>query len=367
MDDISLDIEEGEFFSMLGPSGCGKTTTLRMIGGFEEPSLGTVYLGGRDVTDLPPVQARREHRVPVLRVVPPSRRLRERRLRPAAQEGPQGRDREPRQGSHELVDLKGFETRKPREMSGRSAAAGGPRPRPGEPSEGAPARRAARRARPQAPQADAAGAEDDPARGRHHVHLRDARPGRGDDDVGPPRGDATRQDRAAGRARAGLREPCHRVRRRVPGRLEPARRRDHGENGMATVRLTTGETIELPAQRVPSGVDKTVRIGVRPEKISITSADVEAPDGTNSVTGLLRISTYIGVSHQYKIEVPGAHGAHRLRAEPGRRPPPAPGEKVRLSWLPSTRSRSSRRQQRSRNGGRGMTRRAASIRAVARV
>src|SRR6266545_2312029 len=54
VDDLSLDIEEGEFFSMLGPSGCGKTTTLRMIGGFEEPSSGTVYLGGRDVTDLPP-------------------------------------------------------------------------------------------------------------------------------------------------------------------------------------------------------------------------------------------------------------------------------------------------------------------------
>ncbi|MDP9242776.1 MAG: spermidine/putrescine ABC transporter ATP-binding protein, partial [Actinomycetota bacterium] len=54
VDDLSLDIQEGEFFSMLGPSGCGKTTTLRMIGGFEEPTRGTVYLGGRDVTDLPP-------------------------------------------------------------------------------------------------------------------------------------------------------------------------------------------------------------------------------------------------------------------------------------------------------------------------
>src|SRR5881409_4451426 len=54
VDDLSLDIAEGEFFSMLGPSGCGKTTTLRMIGGFEDPSVGTVYLGGRDVTDLPP-------------------------------------------------------------------------------------------------------------------------------------------------------------------------------------------------------------------------------------------------------------------------------------------------------------------------
>ena len=54
VDDMSLDIAEGEFFSLLGPSGCGKTTTLRMIGGFEDPSLGTIYLGGRDVTDLPP-------------------------------------------------------------------------------------------------------------------------------------------------------------------------------------------------------------------------------------------------------------------------------------------------------------------------
>ena len=54
VDDLSLDIERGEFFSMLGPSGCGKTTTLRMIGGFEEASAGTIYLGDADVTDLPP-------------------------------------------------------------------------------------------------------------------------------------------------------------------------------------------------------------------------------------------------------------------------------------------------------------------------
>src|SRR6185295_5442987 len=54
VDDLSLDIEEGEFFSMLGPSGCGKTTTLRMIGGFENPTIGRVFLGGSDVTDAPP-------------------------------------------------------------------------------------------------------------------------------------------------------------------------------------------------------------------------------------------------------------------------------------------------------------------------
>src|SRR5690606_36650695 len=51
---VTLDIAEGEFFSLLGPSGCGKTTTMRMIAGFEEPSKGVVRLHGRDVTDVPP-------------------------------------------------------------------------------------------------------------------------------------------------------------------------------------------------------------------------------------------------------------------------------------------------------------------------
>ncbi len=54
VDAIDLQINEGEFFSLLGPSGCGKTTTLRMIGGFEEPSSGKIFLGGTDVSDLPP-------------------------------------------------------------------------------------------------------------------------------------------------------------------------------------------------------------------------------------------------------------------------------------------------------------------------
>jgi spermidine/putrescine transport system ATP-binding protein len=54
VDDVSLDIGTGEFFSLLGPSGCGKTTTLRMIGGFELPTAGRIELRGRDVTNDPP-------------------------------------------------------------------------------------------------------------------------------------------------------------------------------------------------------------------------------------------------------------------------------------------------------------------------
>jgi putative spermidine/putrescine transport system ATP-binding protein len=54
VDAIDLDIERGEFFTMLGPSGSGKTTTLRMIAGFEIPDEGTIELGGEDVSRLPP-------------------------------------------------------------------------------------------------------------------------------------------------------------------------------------------------------------------------------------------------------------------------------------------------------------------------
>ncbi|WP_031074757.1 ABC transporter ATP-binding protein [Streptomyces sp. NRRL S-118] len=51
---LDLTVPQGSFFALLGASGCGKTTTLRMIAGLEEPTTGTVFLGDRDVTDLPP-------------------------------------------------------------------------------------------------------------------------------------------------------------------------------------------------------------------------------------------------------------------------------------------------------------------------
>jgi putrescine transport system ATP-binding protein len=59
VDDVSLDIREGEFFCLLGPSGCGKTTLMRMLAGFEEPDAGRVVLAGEDLAGTPP------HRRPV--------------------------------------------------------------------------------------------------------------------------------------------------------------------------------------------------------------------------------------------------------------------------------------------------------------
>jgi putative spermidine/putrescine transport system ATP-binding protein len=56
VDGIDLDVQEGEFFSMLGPSGSGKTTCLRMIAGFEQPTEGRVLLGGEDVSTSPPYE-----------------------------------------------------------------------------------------------------------------------------------------------------------------------------------------------------------------------------------------------------------------------------------------------------------------------
>ena len=54
VDGVSVEIPRGSFFALLGPSGCGKTTTLRMIGGFEEPTAGRILLAGQDVVGLPP-------------------------------------------------------------------------------------------------------------------------------------------------------------------------------------------------------------------------------------------------------------------------------------------------------------------------
>lgn len=54
LQETDISIQNGEFITLLGPSGCGKTTLLRLISGFEKPDTGRIFIGGRDVTDLPP-------------------------------------------------------------------------------------------------------------------------------------------------------------------------------------------------------------------------------------------------------------------------------------------------------------------------
>ena len=217
---------------MLGPSGSGKTTTLRMIAGFERPDARPRRARRRRRHRPAPVRARRQHGLPGLRALPAHVRGRQRRVR-AAGEGREAPERRRRaQEALELVRLDGFGDRSP--SSSRAASASGSRSRGrSSTSRGAAPRRAARRARPQAPAGDADRAEAHPAGGRDHLRLRHARPGRGADDERPHRCLQPGPDRADRHAGRGLRAAGERVRRRLRRRLEPARARRPAVHGQA--------------------------------------------------------------------------------------------------------------------------------------
>ncbi len=221
VDGLTLSIERGAFYAMLGPSGCGKTTTLRMIGGFEDPTEGTVYLGGADVTDLPPYR-RDVNTVFQSYALFPHLDV-NRNVAFGLERRKIGRDEiNKRVGDVlELTQLHGLGKRKPSQLSGgqqqRVALARALVNRP----QGAAPRRAARRARPAPAQAAPDRAEADPEGGRHHVRARDARPGGGDDDGRHHRRDERRPDRAGGRRHRAVRAARHRVRGQLPRRLQP--------------------------------------------------------------------------------------------------------------------------------------------------
>ena len=118
VDGVSVEIPRGSFFALLGPSGCGKTTTLRMIGGFEEPDDGVIYLGDQPVTGLPPYK-RDVNTVFQSYALFPHLTIFENvafglRRRNVARKQVAGRVRE----ILGLVDLAGTEQRKPRQLSG---------------------------------------------------------------------------------------------------------------------------------------------------------------------------------------------------------------------------------------------------------
>ena len=336
VDDLSLDIAEGEFFSLLGPSGCGKTTTLRMIGGFEEPSFGTVYLGGRDVTDLPPYKRDVNTVFQSYALFPHldvfenvAFGLRRRKVN-------KGEIDKRVRDVMALVDLMGFERRKPGQMSG-----------------GQQQRVALARALVNSPKVllldEPLGALDLKLRKQMQLELK-----RIQQEVGitfiyvthDQEEAMTMSNRFAvmrhGRVeQIGAPEEVYEspATEFVAGFLG-ASNLLNGElkdvsNGLTSIRVNSGELLYARSDRVPADVGPSVRVGVRPEKITIVPDDGVAPTDRNHITGLLRMSTYIGVNYQYKVEGPdgtpltvyvqnlGAAGSH-----------PAPGQKVRLEWLP---------------------------------
>src|SRR5512146_2304959 len=118
VDDLTLDIEAGRFYALLGPSGCGKTTTLRMIGGFEEPTSGVIYLGDRAVTGLPP-HKRDVNTVFQSYALFPHLTIFENVAFGLRRKGVKGGDLRGRvEEMLRIVGLEGYGSRKPRQLSG---------------------------------------------------------------------------------------------------------------------------------------------------------------------------------------------------------------------------------------------------------
>ena len=122
VDRINLDVQDGEFFSLLGPSGCGKTTTLRMIGGFEVPTSGLIELHGQDVTWLPPYK-RNVNTVFQSYALFPHLTIEENVAFGLRRKGGLANDEIGKRVAEvlALVELKGFEKRKPSQISGGQA------------------------------------------------------------------------------------------------------------------------------------------------------------------------------------------------------------------------------------------------------
>ncbi|MFL6053898.1 MAG: ABC transporter ATP-binding protein [Actinoallomurus sp.] len=118
VDGVDLEIRDGEFFAMLGPSGSGKTTVLRMIAGFETPTSGTVRLGGRDVTRLPPFERDVNTVFQDYALFPHMNVLANVEYGLKVKKVPKGERRERALQALRSVRLEGYDTRKPGQLSG---------------------------------------------------------------------------------------------------------------------------------------------------------------------------------------------------------------------------------------------------------
>jgi spermidine/putrescine transport system ATP-binding protein len=334
VDDLDLDIKRGEFFSMLGPSGCGKTTTLRMIGGFEEPTAGTVYLNGQDVTGLPPYK-RDVNTVFQSYALFPHLDVHENVAFGLRRKKVQKGDISERVlEALRLVDLPGFERRKPSQLSG-----------------GQQQRVALARALVNQPQVllldEPLGALDLKLRKQMQLELKriQAEVGITFIYVTHDQEEAmTMSDRLAvmrhgrieqiGAPADVYEDPQNEF---VAGFLGASNLLD-GEvkdraGDMATLRLEGGMAIRVPVERVNS-TDRMVKAGVRPEKIRVERDEGEPQDGYNAVSGTLRLMTFIGVSHQYTVDLPTGRTMTAFEQNVGKENPPREGERVRLVWRP---------------------------------
>jgi spermidine/putrescine transport system ATP-binding protein len=324
VDGISVEIRRGSFFAMLGPSGCGKTTTLRMIGGFEEPTEGRIFLGEHDVVGLPPYR-RDVNTVFQSYALFPHMTVEDnvafglvRKGVPKAQRG--GRVSE----MLELVGLSGFAKRKPKQLSG-----------------GQQQRVALGRALVNHPRVllldEPLGALDLKLRKQMQLELKRIQSevgitfvhvthdqeeamtmadtiavmnGGRIEQLGPP---AELYERPATAFVAGFLG----VSNLLPGTVE----------GTDTIRLDDGTVVRTAS----NGRTGQVAAGVRPEKITIG-----AGGGANELPGTVSETAYIGVATQVVVRTAaGIVQVFAQNMDAGGRVP-APGTNVVLSWAPES-------------------------------
>ncbi len=334
VDNLSLTIESGEFFSLLGSSGCGKTTTLSMIGGFQEPSSGTIHLGDQDVSHLPPYKrdvntvfqsyALFPHLDVFENVAFGLRRSRvakgeiETRVRDILQ----------------LVDLQGFETRKPALLSG-----------------GQQQRVALARALVNRPKLllldEPLGALDLKLRKQMQIELK-----RIQSEVGitflyvthDQEEAITMSDRIAVMSNGRIEQigPPEQVydspaTEFVAGFLGASNMMTGdpvAEAGaLTTVRIEGGHELRVPSDRLP-GKGGQIRLGVRPEKLLVLPVTETVGGEWNSLEGTVALCVYTGIGHQYTVH--DAEGRDFSAYVQNREitAPPAKGAQVRLAWRP---------------------------------
>ena len=337
VDHIDLEVQEGEFFSLLGPSGCGKTTTLRMIGGFEQPTSGSIELQGKDVTWLPPYQ-RNVNTVFQNYALFPHLTIFENVAFGLRRKKVSNTDVKTRVSEMlELVELKGFEHRRPNQISGGQAQ-----------------RVALARALVNRPAVllldEPLGALDLKLRKQMQVELK-----RIQQEVGitfiyvthDQEEAMTMSDRIAvmnggryeqlGDPEVLYEKPQTRFVAGFLGvsNLLPATR-EGGDDGYAGLRLKDGTAVRVPKGLV-DGRSGTIALGVRPEKIRLTEPTDEVPAGSNKLAGTISHASYLGVSTQYIVKLADGHSVTVYEQNVQRATKAelwASGENVQLSWLP---------------------------------
>jgi spermidine/putrescine transport system ATP-binding protein len=325
VDGISLDIDRGEFLALLGPSGCGKTTTLRMIGGFEEPTEGRIELGGVDVAPLPPYK-RDVNTVFQSYALFPHLSIFENVAFGLRRQRVKGGELRQRVGEAlELVGLAGLERRKPRQLSG-----------------GQQQRIALARALVNRPRVllldEPLGALDlklrkemqlELKRIQHEVEITFVHVTHDQEEA------MTMADRIVimdGGHIEQVGTPSDLYERpRTPfvaGFLGVSNLLEGTIVGDDRVKLSDGAVVHVPRETLAERAG-TVQIGVRPEKIRIGGGEA------NSLSGTVTESAYIGVSTQYILDTPaGPVTVYVQNDRPGGQV--ATGERLTLSWSPES-------------------------------